>query len=189
MLLGIHGRIGSGKTTFASVLQTELRRATGVHFEVRSFADALRESIAFWLDLPFDQVKSEGFKTTPIPPLGGMTGRELLQKMGTDALRNQVHPDIHLLKMFRCYRPNIDCWIIDDVRFDNEAQAIRERAGRLIRILRPEPQVHALEGVSHESESGLDAHLQDFQIVNNDSFDALKPKALWITQELTTKCS
>ena len=98
--------------------------------------------------------------TTPKPPKGyeGLklikpTPRILLQKIGTDLFRNQLHPNIWCNALFADYTtkkysigidkyghqtiidkyPN---WLITDVRFQNEADAIKKRGGRLIKVIR-----------------------------------------------------
>ena len=110
--------------------------------------------------------------TSPKPPKGyeGLklikpTPRMLLQKIGTDLFRNQLHPNIWVNALFVDYKskfadrdgfvtsklengivkwkpdpifepfhyPN---WIITDIRFQNEADAVTERGGKLIKVVR-----------------------------------------------------
>lgn len=110
--------------------------------------------------------------TTPKSPKGyeGLklikpTPRMLLQKIGTDLFRNQLHPNIWVNALFVDYKskfadrdgfvtsklengivkwkpdpisepfhyPN---WIITDIRFQNEADAVTERGGKLIKVIR-----------------------------------------------------
>lgn len=87
--------------------------------------------------------------TTPKSPKGyeGLklikpTPRMLLQKIGTDLFRNQLHPNWAINTLFSDYKhisnlsqtyPNI---LITDVRFQNEADAVTERGGRLIKVIR-----------------------------------------------------
>lgn len=103
--------------------------------------------------------------TTPKPPKGyeGLklikpTPRILLQKIGTDLFRNQLHPNVwvnatmvdYKIKYFISDVDELSCeetvttkefpvypnWIITDVRFQNEADAITERGGKLIKVIR-----------------------------------------------------
>lgn len=79
-----------------------------------------------------------------------MTVRDLLQQVGTNALRNIVHPNIHVNALFADYRvknavPNktysdtdLPMWLITDCRFPNEADYISKVGGIIIRINRPE---------------------------------------------------
>lgn len=78
------------------------------------------------------------------------TYREVLQYIGTDLFRNQLHPNIWVNATMVDYRPidnrtiqdpddsNIEYpdWIITDIRFQNEADAVTERGGRLIKVIR-----------------------------------------------------
>ena len=70
------------------------------------------------------------------------TYREVLQKIGTDLFRNQLHPNWSINALFSEYKPisnlsqtypNI---LITDVRFQNEADAVTERGGKLIKVIR-----------------------------------------------------
>lgn len=133
-----------------------------------------------------------------------MTVRDLLQKLGTDAMRIGLHPNTWVNALFADYipvidnkcrtcghewdsdepddycapcssidiisqpRPNSPNWIITDVRFPNEAEAIKARGGIILRVNRPGyAPINA-----HPSEVGLDAWDFDYRIVNNsDVFD------------------
>ena len=86
-----------------------------------------------------------------------LTPRKLLQLLGTEAGRHIIHPNIWVNALFADYVCN-DCgqkecptdeedtgqmihrsfpnWIITDVRFPNEAQAIKDRGGIVIRVNR-----------------------------------------------------
>lgn len=93
------------------------------------------------------------FKADPQRFIKRYTYRELLQLLGTEALRNIIHEDAHVNALFADYidnihlskilaaRPNKNIsesnWIITDTRFINEAKAIKYRNGILIRVERP----------------------------------------------------
>lgn len=78
-----------------------------------------------------------------------LTPRKLLQLLGTECGRQIIHPNIWVNALFADYKgidnplekghpeewgkPN---WIITDVRFPNEAQAIKDRGGVVIRVNR-----------------------------------------------------
>lgn len=65
-----------------------------------------------------------------------MSYRDVLQKIGTDLLRNNIHPDVHVLSTFSDYKGFQSNWIISDTRFRNEAEMIRQRRGIVIRVER-----------------------------------------------------
>jgi len=73
-----------------------------------------------------------------------MTPRKMLQLLGTECGRQIIHPDIWVNSLFAdCLPTKSDHapggfeypnWIITDVRFPNEAEAIKERHGLLVRL-------------------------------------------------------
>lgn len=82
-----------------------------------------------------------------------MTARQLLQEVGTDAMRNIIHPNIWVNSLFSDWKPyetidmnedmskscnnyDIPKWIITDARFPNEAERVLNEGGLLIRINR-----------------------------------------------------
>ena len=117
------------------------------------------------------------------------TYRELLQILGTDLLRNQLHPDVWVNALFSDYRelymnnpwyndndifsvseldelihkPEYPNWVIPDVRFINECQAIEQRGGIVVRVERL-----GLESKStHISETELDNHVFAYTLFND----------------------
>lgn len=120
------------------------------------------------------------------PELRAMTVREFLQKLGTDAVRHGLHENTWVNALFANYRVDdeeirdghvrIDLpksnWIITDTRFLNEANAIKERGGIVVRIDRP--------GVGpvnkHKSETELDHYDFYYRIINDGSIEDLDNK-------------
>ena len=95
-----------------------------------------------------------------------MTVRELLQKLGTDAMRNGLHPNVWVNALFADYVKDEDDllpnWIITDCRFQNEAIAVKNKGGIIIRVERP-----GVKAVNdHPSETALDDWNFDYKIVN-----------------------
>ncbi len=87
--------------------------------------------------------------------------REFLQKLGTEFGRKQLGPDVWVETLLSSLDKDKN-YIIPDVRFDNEASAIKKYGGEIIRTLRP-----GTEGCedTHESESGIDESYVDTTIV------------------------
>jgi hypothetical protein len=133
-----------------------------------------------------------------------MTVREFLQKLGTEAVRNGLHTNTWVNATFADYKPGggypeygvtekgdriavgynafeESKWIITDCRFPNEAQAVKDRGGIVIRVNRPEdkPEYETLEEYSartsnrHPSETSLDNWNFDWEIDNDDTMDIL----------------
>ena len=83
------------------------------------------------------------------------TYRQVLQQLGTDLLRDQLHPNVHINGLFADYKPiegimippqypkdyssgkyKFPKWILTDPRFPNEIEKIKEYNGIIIRIER-----------------------------------------------------
>lgn len=118
------------------------------------------------------------------PQTRPMTVREFLQKLGTEAIRDGLHQNAWVNALFADYRSQghvVDLgdikinvapsrWVVSDCRFENEAQAIKDRGGVIIRIDRP--------GVkpinNHPSETALDHWPFDYKIANVSDLVSLK---------------
>jgi hypothetical protein len=107
----------------------------------------------------------------------GFTPRYFMQQLGTEFLRNVIHPDFHLKRM-DMEIANIDKmvrskgdYVISDVRFDNEAQYIHDRGGAVIIIERD-----GLVRMNHASEAGITITEHDFVISNSGTKDDLYAK-------------
>lgn len=98
------------------------------------------------------------------------TPRTLLQKIGTDLFRNQLHPQVWVNATMADYKDMYN-WIITDCRFPNEADAVRERGGVNIRINRP-----GIDYNNHTSETALDDYQFDYVIDNTGTVDELTEK-------------
>lgn len=109
-----------------------------------------------------------------------MTVRQFLQELGTDACRNGLHPNTWVNALMADYTPVTHSdrdpggfvypnWIITDTRFPNEAKAIKDAGGIIIRVDRPG--VKAIN--AHPSETGLDDWEFDHKIWNGSDLIAL----------------
>jgi hypothetical protein len=192
MIIGISGYIGSGKDTIANIIRDHDPR-----WEVVKFADKLKEVASIILGVPRSNFEDRDYKLSELhdewnvwdkrPTSGGhdvepfysndpvmrrMTVREFLQKLGTDAIRNGLHEDTWVNATMAGYDskrtpPN---WIITDVRFPNEFNAIKKRGGTMVRVFR-----HGMTS-SHISETALDTYEHDIYINNKGSIDDLVDK-------------
>ena len=101
------------------------------------------------------------------------TPRLLLQLIGTDLFRKQLHPNTWVNASFTNYLNN--AWIFTDVRFPNELEAIKKRKGITIRVNRGlvERTGKMIQGPEHISETALDAAKFDYVIENNGTIEEL----------------
>lgn len=183
MIIGISGKAGSGKDTAADMLSylysnpdksyDDYIENTEVFFDknayVVHFADALKEAARELCILDEDQTDTQAGKLSTISWLG-ITVRELLQKLGT-CIREGVDEDFWI----KCLFARVDGWeniIIADVRYPNEAQAIKNQNGIVIRINRD-----GAGAGTHHSETSLDDY-EDFDLIidNNGTYEELYNK-------------
>lgn len=127
--------------------------------------------------------------------------RDFLQILGTECLRDNLHPNVHVGALFADYndilikqtqsvysdkannptgilnippeygKPN---WIITDLRFLNEFQAVKDRNGICVRVIRPvKAEGNQNAGLLHASEVALDQYTFDWEIQNSGSIENL----------------
>lgn len=113
-----------------------------------------------------------------------LTPRKLLQLLGTECGREILHPQIWVNALFADYEKDSE-WIVTDVRFPNEAQAIKDRGGVVIRVNRDKETALMDKGIhipkhllskEHPSETALDDYKFDEVIENNGSIEELIEK-------------
>ena len=207
MIIGINGKIGHGKDALASMLvklDSQLKIRKFAHpikklcaqligcsikdLECQDFKNTTLSKVWDYCTLS-DNVKYSyhstevacAIKRGEYVSTHQMTVRDLLQRIGTDACRDMVHPDIWVNSMFSSYNLLVDNWIISDVRFPNEAQHIRYMGGILIKIIRTTTCTSY-----HSSECALDEFTNwDYVIDNNGSLTDLQHKVTMIYNKIT----
>jgi hypothetical protein len=185
MLIGISGKIGSGKDTVADLIAAvQDRHGKPIEWEIRRFADRLKCTVATLTQTSVAQNYSREGKQFQPPGFHDSLGT-LQQKVGM-AIREHVDPNvwINIALHGAGEKKNI---IVADVRFQNEAEAIRRLGGMLIRV-NGDPQncrssdSRALE---HASETELDAWSDfDWVVENNGTLEELSKKVQAWTQEI-----
>lgn len=131
-------------------------------YKNKKFAYKLKKITCDLTGITMDKLEDPKYKGMTVSEFTGMdwtwengddvvdyTFRDWLQLIGTDGMRNNIHPDIWVKSLFADYQPEViqqledglheiyPKWIISDIRFPNEAEAIKERGGIVIRINRP----------------------------------------------------
>lgn len=136
-LIGIIGRIGSGKDTAGEMLMEKL----GEGYKIKKYAGMLKDITCMLVGCTREQLESQEFKNSNMPKIWRkgnvppMTYRRFMQLLGTEAGKDVLHPDIWTNSLFADYTEG-DKWIITDVRYPEEADAILERGGTLIKLER-----------------------------------------------------
>lgn len=152
-------------------------------WEIRKFAGKLKDIASHLTGIDTEKFEDQEFKKTQLGPEWGMTVRDLLQKLGTDAMRMGLHPDVWVNALMADYIGKQTCncdkecrcmfempnWIITDCRFINEAKAVKEKGGIIIRVDRP-----GYGPINdHPSETELDNWDFDYKIANVSDLTAL----------------
>lgn len=157
-LVGLAGKARSGKNTMADYLTSE-------HGFVQvSFAGALKSAAKIIFGLSEDQVN--GNSKEVVVPYWGMSPRTILQKFGTDAMRTTFGGDIWVkallaqMKQMSAQRDTPARFVVTDVRFPNEAEAVKEWGGACWHLTRIGLSPALTAGAAqHPSETALDNYV------------------------------
>lgn len=158
MLVGLYGYMGSGKTTVAEIMRDECG------YRVVGFADPLKE-LAYRVG--WDGTKRP-HKQYGYFGKGAYNGRLLLQELGVGA-RDILGQDVWVEALFRRIENTTTPVVISDVRFRNEAEAIRAKGGHLVRVMR-----RGFEGDGHPSETEVPRIAADAFIHNDRDAEHLR---------------
>lgn len=205
-IIGISGYSGVGKDLVGQMIQNS---DPSKLWEIKKFAGKLKTIASMLTGIPERNFEDQEFKKTSLGPewdvpataslvngiidlseMRPMTVREFLQKLGTNAIRNGLHSNTWvnaLMADYECVPADrapggwdCDNWVITDVRFPNEAKAIKDKGGVIIRIDRPG--IRAIN--AHPSETSLDQWDFDYKIANVSDTVALEFTVLNILKEL-----
>lgn len=203
-LIALSGVAYSGKDEFARLIQK-----LDPSYENKKFAGKLKEVASLLLGVPVRSFENREFKESPLGTEWWTSGedgdhpmsvREFLQILGTEGLREGLHKNVWVNALFADYRraaklvpsdntfsdykveyigdyPN---WVVSDCRFKNEAQAIKDRGGYVVRIDRP----GGKPVNNHASETDLDDWNFDFKIANVSDLTALEFSAKCLLDDI-----
>ena len=258
MLIGISGKMGSGKNLVCIIIQglTAAKKHNIENpsfewikkyyinsiWEQKAFASKLKQTASLLTGIPVEKFEDQEFKNTPIGEdwlvhwyidrIGQkyltlsaeeaimadgrdsgqdlLTPRLLLQIIGTECIRDKVHPNAWVNALFADYKYEIHRsevptraagfidqhvypnWIITDTRFPNEMEAVKNRGGITIRVNRPYSTVAGDNGIPatinhaqfHPSETSLDSATFDFVISNDKDIEHLINEVRKILEKL-----
>lgn len=252
MIIGISGKIGSGKDTVGKIIQVicyldkikipftmaafnynlEKHFSGNAYYgdwKIKRFAGKLKETVSLLTGIPVADLEKEEIKSTmlsrewwnykaldsgtPAKPLfknypayatdeivkelgenriNKPTYRDMLQKVGTECMRDIIHENVWVNALFADYKGELGGagmtdydlttiypdWIITDCRFPNEAAAIKKHKGIIIRINRTIKFAGTAEEWknskhNHPSETALDNHTFDYSISNDGTIEDL----------------
>jgi len=154
----------SGKSLAANVLAQQ-------GYRTMSFAEPIkRMGTEFFISLGYTREQAMslvwGQKEKLVQEIN-TTPRHVLQTLGTEwgrqCISESIWIDCMMYRVSSCFR-NEDCRIvIDDIRFQNEAEMIKKMGGEMWKIIRPS----VINSQSHQSEGGLDNWDGFDQVVEN----------------------
>ena len=166
MIIGLTGYAQSGKDSVANIL------VENYGYQRIAFADPIRDLL-----YATNPMLKEGYRVKGLVDVYGWDrvkvdypeARRLLQELGVGA--RKVFGDMFWVKQALRQLEVEGNFVIADVRYPNEAKAIREHQGSQIwRVKRSG--VDAVN--SHESESAMDGEKVDQIFVNNGTLEDLK---------------
>src|SRR5690606_24710806 len=146
----------------------------------RSFADGVR-SMAYAVDPMVRIERPDGTSTMRLAAVVDALGwdeakhhpdvRRFLQRLGTEGVRQHLGDSTWIdLSMSGAEVPSV--W--SDVRFPNEAEAIRQRGGQIVRVTRRD-----LDDVpAHDSETAMDDYHVDAVVCNDGTLASLETALL-----------
>ena len=177
-IIGFCGFKGSGKSTAAA-------RAFNVFYDngrlratQRSFASPLKKTCRSLFGLAVDQLYGDQKET--VDPRYGKTPRQILQDVGSFC-RDTYGADFWVDALDR-QRADDEITIIDDCRYPNEAEYIRENGGIVIGIRRPG---NGLDD-DHASETKMHDHwdsMIDVEIVNDGTIEDLRDRVKSVIED------
>jgi len=162
-LIALAGKKYSGKDTAAACL-------VDCHGFVRyAFADPLKD-VCRSLFL-FDHAQLHGHLKDVVDPRYGQTPRQLMQKLGTDFVRDQVSPTFWVDRFRSWYATQPPCTnvVVSDVRHQNEVDVIKSLGGCVCCVHRAVP----IEPDPHSSEQVQNLQGIDLYIDNDKTIDEL----------------
>ena len=195
-LIGISGKTGSGKDTVGKIIQ-----CLTANYPTENIVEILK-GIGDYKLLPFSDETNWQIKKFA----------KFLQKLGTEAMRDRLHTNVWINALFADYKPqdglkgfvftlkdggkqfvesqlSYPSWIITDMRFPNEMEAVKERGGITIRVNRKikiggddygytyvdvkQAVKDGIMAAEHLSETALDDAKFDYEINNDGTIENL----------------
>lgn len=187
MLIGISGKIGSGKDSLCRAFQyiwlKENLIGYNYHFDNvlkfyqfnpislnpwknKKFAEKLKQMTALALNKPYSEIESREFKDNIIKNFD-ITGRSFLEQLGSKM--REIDEDFWIKSLFSSYNDS-ENWIVTDMRYENEFEFLKSKGAIMIKVIRPD---NNNKQSDHKSNEELDK-IFDFVCINNKPEDLIK---------------
>ena len=170
MIVGVAGKIDSGKSLVCSILRN-LADQYGKKVEIKSFAYPIYKIVSDLTDLSVEEIKRRKKDHVTVQIKDKVTNyRSIMQTIG-NGLRDHAYDDIWLDSLFgvdnqkamRELTWKTDWWIIEDLRYVNEARRIKSLSGYVFQVDRDES-----EDNSHIAENSLSGWSEWDLIIDNN---------------------
>lgn len=169
MLIGITGRKGHGKDSVGAALR-------GVGFTTVAFADPLKDALKVALGFTEEQVRGSNEAKEAVDPRYGVSPRHAMQTLGTEWGRRYICEDVWVQAAFARVEAVRGHVAITDVRFPNEAEAVRARGGVVWKVYRPGWGSGQHE--NHASELDVEKIVPDVELRNDGTLNDLRTLTL-----------
>lgn len=140
--ISISGKARAGKDSVRKFIADYLTKG-GYTVATFSFANPLKDALCMWFNwdrarMDYDTAYKEGDtlddgSPDPYCEAFGLTRRQLMQRVGTDCLRDHLNPNVWIIladlgvKLGKT--PPVDYYIVPDARFQNELAWIKDIGG------------------------------------------------------------
>ncbi len=184
MLLGLNGKLKSGKDTtfsiikelrpeakrvsFAAKLKQSAAAALGVDLET---LEALKNIEIYRYALTAISVQDGPFVLGPMKDAPSFSVREYLQRVGTEAGRDVFGDDFWVdMALPSNFKHEGDLFVVTDMRFPNEIERVIELGGFTVRVNRFTETAHG----GHASEQDIPDEQIDYELDNTGNLEDLR---------------
>ena len=157
-IIGVNGKINSGKSLISSIF-CDVLESMNKKVVLKSFAYPIYKIVSDLTELSIEEIKKRKRNHVTIQIKDKVTNyRNILQIIG-NGMREYCGDNVWIDGMFGADNQQTiieltwinDWWIIEDLRYPNEAEKIKSLGGKLIRVIRKES-----EDNQHTAETSLD---------------------------------
>ena len=153
------GYKGCGKTTACTHLKHKYGMAP------MSFSAPLKDMLRV-IGVPESSLSgTQEQKESPLSEFSGVSGRKMMQTLGTEWGRNLVYSNIWVDLFIKNSENLPKSQVVDDARFPNEIEALRKSGFYIVRVSRSE----LSSNDAHESEKHVSRIVPDEELVNDSS--------------------